>query len=193
MLDKQRKLNKVFTPVFTFILGGLVGSTIFWAAVNNDEHSAVKTIQDVDRLLQHDDGIENLEAQYIWTDPNNDEGDVEVRRYALKKLVEAGSNGRSLAISHHAAVELDDECRTLYLRLLEMELTEICEIGMPFIAVTLDNESNARLKSAKKEMLFKYLMHKNITRESYEEYVNLHGEEKASGWLARQVKGVESE
>ena len=103
-------INAIIAVIFLSL-----GVTLAFDFSALEESNKANSINDIDKMLDQEGGYELLEEQFIWGDP---EENVELRRYALKQLVDGGGSGYGVTLSHRAAADPDLQCRQLYVEML---------------------------------------------------------------------------
>ena len=174
------QLIKLITVPVVSVLLGLGCGYLLWFESEVEE---ITSKEQVDRLLSSPWNSDIVEMNFVHA---NQEKDIELTRYALRRLHEEGPDGIELAQAFGSIASSDEECRSLYLAMLEKEL-DMSVLGLVSIAKSLDREKDALRYRQRINLVIDYL---GLDRAEYDKATSQGGKAGGQEWLIEQVDGL---
>ena len=136
----------------------------------------VTSAHQIDVLIDQPFGYEILGQQFVYADQEND---LELTRHALVRLQESGSISYELVFALNSILNVDDECRWLYLSMLEQELDSTV-LSLVSLSKSLHRENDSGRYQHRVNLIIDYL---GFDRSECEQAVNEGGKEAGQQWL----------
>ncbi|MEM6504833.1 MAG: hypothetical protein AAF711_05155 [Planctomycetota bacterium] len=162
-----------------------IGATLAIGFTTIAELDEANSEDDVNKLLSQDNGYSLLKDQFVWGDPDEN---IELRRYALKQIVDGGSSGYGMTLAFRAATDPDMECRKYYLEMLNQELLAYHGLSMKMLAGSLHRESDEQLYQKKIDLILDFAC---LDRNAYQRKLEQTGKKDALSWLLEEIIALE--